>query len=324
MLAAGRIAARRSISPQLARSTSTSASTATPSNRENQTLKLPDGRNLGYAEYGTPNGSPVFFIHGVPDSRISIRTTDKIAKKLDVRFIGIDRPGIGLSTCYPNRKVTDWPADLQHLVDHLNVDQYRIASVSGGTGYALACAKALPKEKLRAVGVICGIGPWEAGTKGMSLANRVALNVWAYAPRLVRAVHDRWVLPIVRDPDPTKWENAMKKNLKYFKESDRKEFEKPGEFELLCDIFREVWKQGMKGHIEELRLITRHWGFDLEDVKHDKIKFWVGSEDVNTPPRHTEYMAKRLPSAEFKLYPGLSHFTVWAKMEEILSELLEE
>ena len=261
----------------------------------------------------------------MPDSRIAIRTTDEIAKRLNIRFIGIDRPGIGLSTFYPNRKVTDWPSDVQLLIDHLNIDRYRILSLSGGTGYALACAKMLPKEKLQAVGVVAGIGPWEAGTKGMSIANRIGLNLWAYAPTrpLMRAIQNRIVVPAAQDPDHTKIEEIFRSGLKYFKERDRQEFEKPEEFKLVCDIYREVARQGVDGHVEEARLVTRYWGFDLEEVQYDKIKFWVGDEDENTPFEHAEYMLKRLPTAQLKVYPGVSHFTIWNHVEEMLSELLE-
>jgi len=34
--------------------------------RTNQQIKLEDGRMLGYAEYGAPEGKPVFYFHGFP------------------------------------------------------------------------------------------------------------------------------------------------------------------------------------------------------------------------------------------------------------------
>ena len=33
-------------------------------NKEAQVLKLKDGRNLGYAEFGDLNGTPIFYFHG--------------------------------------------------------------------------------------------------------------------------------------------------------------------------------------------------------------------------------------------------------------------
>ena len=34
------------------------------------TVRLRDGRALGYSEYGDPAGKPVFFFHGFPGSRL--------------------------------------------------------------------------------------------------------------------------------------------------------------------------------------------------------------------------------------------------------------
>lgn len=84
---------------------------------------------------------------------------------------------MGLSTFHPNRTVLGWVNDLKCLIHHLKLDRYRLLSVSGGTGYALACAKLLPREQLRSVGIAFGVGPWEAGLKGTSLLNRAGLWV---------------------------------------------------------------------------------------------------------------------------------------------------
>ena len=33
-------------------------------------LRLDDGRALGYAEYGQPDGAPIVYLHGMPGSRL--------------------------------------------------------------------------------------------------------------------------------------------------------------------------------------------------------------------------------------------------------------
>ena len=38
--------------------------------RTNQTITLKNGRTLGYAEYGDPEGKPVFHFHGSSGSRL--------------------------------------------------------------------------------------------------------------------------------------------------------------------------------------------------------------------------------------------------------------
>jgi hypothetical protein len=47
----------------------------------------------GFAEYGAPDGTPVLFIHGSPDSRHIHADTANVAERLDVKLIAVDRPG---------------------------------------------------------------------------------------------------------------------------------------------------------------------------------------------------------------------------------------
>ncbi|EXL75514.1 hypothetical protein FOPG_09530 [Fusarium oxysporum f. sp. conglutinans race 2 54008] len=134
-----------------------------------QVIDLPDGRRLGYHEFGDPTGTPVIYIHGTPDSGVTLSGfEDPLAKRLGVRWIAPDRPGIGNSTFYPHRRVLDYPADLRTLIQHLELPNYRIIGTSGGTGYTLACAQALPREELLTVSICAGVGPWEAGQAGQS------------------------------------------------------------------------------------------------------------------------------------------------------------
>ena len=75
--------------------------------RTNQQIKLKDGRMLGYAKYGAPEGKPVFYFHGHPGSRLNRQISDEndIAAELKARIIAIDRPGHGLSDFKRGRKI---------------------------------------------------------------------------------------------------------------------------------------------------------------------------------------------------------------------------
>lgn len=90
------------------------------------TLTLPDGRQLGYAEYGSATGRPILAMHGTPGSRKEWAFWDEIGKKYDARFIGIDRPGFGLSSPQESRMVVDIAKDVQRLTEHLNLEEYAV------------------------------------------------------------------------------------------------------------------------------------------------------------------------------------------------------
>jgi pimeloyl-ACP methyl ester carboxylesterase len=122
-------------------------------------LRLRDGRTLGYAESGDPDGWPVLGCHGSPSSRLERHVEDVgDYRRWGVRFVVPDRPGFGRSDPQPERRLLDWPADVQELVDHLGIDRFSVLSLSGGAAYALACAYVFG-ERVRAVGVLGGAPP---------------------------------------------------------------------------------------------------------------------------------------------------------------------
>jgi len=104
--------------------------TANPTHRYNtsndtsSTMVLPDGRTLGYAQYGSPTGRPVFFLHGLATTRIEAAVWDETARQLNVRLIAPDRPGTGWSSPQPGRTLLDYPKDIEQLAKHLKLEQY--------------------------------------------------------------------------------------------------------------------------------------------------------------------------------------------------------
>ncbi|MFI4992541.1 MAG: alpha/beta fold hydrolase [Solirubrobacterales bacterium] len=71
--------------------------------RQAQTLRLCDGRNLGYAEWGSTDGDALLYLHGGLGSRLERHRMDERYRELGVRLITVDRPGHGLSTYQPTR-----------------------------------------------------------------------------------------------------------------------------------------------------------------------------------------------------------------------------
>lgn len=63
----------------------------------NQQIKLRDGRLLGYAEFGDPDGKPILYFHGAHSSRVSGKVLAPVATRINARVIAVDRPGFGLS-----------------------------------------------------------------------------------------------------------------------------------------------------------------------------------------------------------------------------------
>jgi hypothetical protein len=90
------------------------------------TLTLPDGRKLGYAQYGSRTGKPIFYMHGLPGSRIEAARLDGIGREFGAYIIALDRPGYGLSSPDPGRTLLGFPKDLEALANHLGINSFAI------------------------------------------------------------------------------------------------------------------------------------------------------------------------------------------------------
>ncbi len=154
-------------------------------------LHLADGRELGYAEYGAPDGQPVLYCHGFPTSRLELVPSESIIQALDAppRVIAIDRPGFGLSTFQARRTFLGWPQDVAEAADLLGIGRFAMVGASGGCPYALACGAALGDRVLR-LGIVVGAGPIQApgmasspiaGVPASHLARRIQFGLLALA-----------------------------------------------------------------------------------------------------------------------------------------------
>lgn len=95
-------------------------------NTTSATVTLPDGRELGYAQYGSQPGRAVLYIHGLPGSRIEATIWEELAVRMGVRMISVDRPGYGWSSPHPDRRLLDYANDMQHLAERLELEEYSV------------------------------------------------------------------------------------------------------------------------------------------------------------------------------------------------------
>src|SRR5258708_37610698 len=90
----------------------------------NHTLQLHDGRRLGYAEYGHVEGNSLFYFHGHPGARVEAGLLAKSAAQAGPRLIGVDRPGLGLSSFQAGRRLVDWPGEVAALAQYFHFGHF--------------------------------------------------------------------------------------------------------------------------------------------------------------------------------------------------------
>jgi pimeloyl-ACP methyl ester carboxylesterase len=287
-----------------------------------QRVILTDGRVLGFAEYGDPNGEPVLEFHGIPGSRLEAWNYDEAGKKAGARVIGVDRPGFGLSSNRKGYRIIDWPSDVLELADALGLERFAVAGISSGSPYALVCARFIP-ERLKGCAVVSGISPLKVqGEK---------LNPWHYVlPAEILMARMASTVPFVAEAafqyilrqmhkDPAK---AMKQLMRGAPPSDVELLKDDRAKRNFQQTVAENSRGGLQGSIASLRLELRDWGFSLRDITMH-VGIWQGEADNVVFPAAARYMAANLPNHTLHMIPEAGHLTVVARhAEEVLGELL--
>lgn len=265
-------------------------------------IRLADGRRLGFAEYGDPEGVPVLMFHGLPGSRLSYAgagAPDRDGRRL--RAIAPDRPGIGLSDFQPDRTLLSWPADVAALADALGIDRFAVLGGSAGGVYALACAFALPERVKRAV-LINTPAPmaWRGVWRGHPLFSRLAWHGIGHLPGLPRFVAG------VQRQAALRGRMLVRLLGHRMARADRALLAEQAISDQLVRHFKEAYRQGAAGVAYDLRLVARPWGFRPQDIAV-AVDLWQGLSDQTVPPAMGRALAAALPHCDARFVAGEGH-----------------
>jgi pimeloyl-ACP methyl ester carboxylesterase len=283
-----------------------------------QSLALNDGRKLGFAEYGNPEGKAVFHFNGSGGSRLEYPADQSILSDLGIRFITTDRPGHGISDPQPERKLLDWPGDISQLADHLSIERFYVQGWSAGGPHALACAYLLP-ERVLAGALISGLAPPDRPQpyEGLPFQNRMLMTVGRSMPSFVYLLRRIMRPMIMSDP-----ENAGKKLAATFPEVDRQVIEDFGYQKLLVIDIQEGYRQGWQGPAQDDIIINTPWGFNIEEIKV-RFDIWQGGLDKNVPLNQGQYQHELLPNSRLTVLKDQAHVYLLSHWREILGALVE-
>ena len=295
-------------------------------------LKLRDGRKLGFAEYGKPDGIPWLLFHGTPGCRLMSRLeTESWVKGNGIRAIVPERPGYGLSDPAPRRKIMDWAVDVEELADHLGLARYHVAGGSGGGPYALACAIHAPERVLSAT-LICSGGPPEVMplSKEMNSGNRRVFFLARYAPLILRcliAINAKSINKSMNKPRAElgskraeKMARLKSKKLAKLRlpEWDRHAFEKKNSEDARMEV-KEIFRQGGDGMYRDLLLVSRPWHLDLKELAVP-VFMWHGAADTHVPISTARAFSSLIPGCEAHFIPDAGHMLLAS--EEVGSQIV--
>jgi len=275
-----------------------------------------DGRTLALLEVGDPHGPLVLHNHGGPSSRLEARLFADAAVRHGLRFVGVDRPGIGSSSPQQERSYAGWADDLLAVADALGQREFGVTGWSEGGPSALAAAAYIDPERLRHVASIAGgsYGAFGDGWAADHLSTIDALGGFLalhfqpgfrlmYAALGITAEHFRGTY--------------MKQLRRAVNGYDAALLASPEVETAFCESSAECFAQGSDGLVRDAQLLYRRWAFDVGAIER-KVHLWQGDDDTLVPSFINRTVADRMPGAVWHEVKGAGHFVALGAADEIL------
>jgi pimeloyl-ACP methyl ester carboxylesterase len=274
-------------------------------------------RAIAYCEVGDPAGPVVLHNHGGPSSRLEAALFDSSATTHGLRFVGVDRPGIGGSDPQPGRSFESWAEDLVRLADALGARQFAVTGWSEGGPWALAAAAYIDPARL--VHVAC-IGGASYGTFGANWAAKDLSRADALGGRLALHFHPGFKLMYeLLGMSAVHFENSYATALKKaVNAADRVVLDDEQVMTLFLAASRECFRQGADGLVVDATLLYETWPFDMTKVERP-VHFWQGSADTLVPEIINQTVAEKTPGGIWHPISGGGHFIALSHADEILA-----
>lgn len=289
----------------------------TQPDRTNQTTTLADGRRLGFAEYGPPDGVAAMLFGG-SSGRYLKPCSDELLDRLGVRLILAERPGFGLSDFQPKRTLLDWPDDVAQLADHLGLARFAVIAGSQGGPYGAACGYKLA-DRLSSLTLVSALAPFDVPglTEGMAPALAMLPKLARYAPFLLRPMQGATVAFIRRNP-----EAAVRRLFANLPPADQVVLQQPDLIQTFVRDLPEAYRQGGRGAAHDIYVVCHPWGFQPAEIRA-KTFVWQGEADPNVPPVMGRYFAETIPNCAVAFVPGAGHMLFYTHFDQILRQAVE-
>lgn len=283
---------------------------------EDLTMKLPDGRLLGYAEYGDPAGLPLLAFHGMPGCRHMFRPTHSLGVEMGIRVIAVERPGFGLSSPHPHRSLRSYIDDIAAFTDALGLRRFAVAGVSAGAPYAAACAALMP-DRVTALAMVSPVGPmagqeapawiglghaiaFRAGPRLMPLLAgifSIGRGLFLYAPQVMGGL-------MMARAAPSDWKILSRRDIR----TD------------LLSAVADGMRPGVGASLQDMRIFSRAW-----DIPYDHITapafLWMGMADRNVPVQAALRLGELVPGCHVKQIEKGGHFWIFDNAREVLATI---
>jgi len=284
--------------------------------RTSRVHRLSDGRTLGYAEFGDPQGKAVLALHGTPGSRYMFALTDAAARARGLRIIAPERPGYGLSDYVRVHSLMDLADDAVALADAFGLEDFALLGVSGGGPHALAAAAAMT-DRIALLALISPVGPVADCHRHIRMSRLHRLIFTRMGRSVPACAAFFWLVRMLVRAAP---DVAYRALMQRVVASDRALLEQAEVKANLQTALKEGLRRGIKGARQDLRLFCAPWRLPLEEIDVPTV-IWQGSDDTIVPPAAAYQLAEMLPNCQLDVVQGAGHYWVFGAFARVLDTI---
>lgn len=287
-------------------------------------LHLSDERKLSFADFGDPNGIPVLYFHALNTSRLEQLFHAEFFARSGIRMIAHDRPGFGHSTYREQASYLDYVADVEALLDHLQLERVNVMSQSAGCAHAMALAHRLP-ARVRQVHCVSPVPPPKhiLASSSKSVMNSMLNQFIRLVPSIIRPAMELMMHGQSVESLLTHITRAKQKNMFHLSDDDIDFMTGPDMLPYNIASMVESLRQGTRAWALESQLVNRDWPFDPTKIA-TPITFWHGDSDLLIPPDMVESFSATLSNSRLNLIKEETHLLVFRQMARVVEEIKEK
>ena len=282
-----------------------------------QKFSLPDARQLGYSVVG--EGVPVLYFHDTASSRLETLLLLEFACTNSFQIIGVDRPGYGLSTFVPRKRLRDFASDVNSLIIHLGLEKFALLGWSGGGPFGLTYVALFPDHVTKAVIVGSPALPFDVETAHNNSLARFAMKIPALGIWGLKRFRAE-VLKANRDINAFLVSKNGRKMIEARPAEDAKFFSDPSWLTLMYGSMAEAFRQeddSVKAVFQEHQLFLKPWAEPISLIPFGKVCIWHGTEDTTCRVDNAYRIAEAVPTSCLEIFEGKGHCVMFDKLQKL-------
>lgn len=183
--------------------------------------------------------------------------------------------------------------DVEHLLNYLGIEKFKVMAVSGGGPYALAAAYHFPKSRLQKTLIRCGSTRSKFGSKWLDIRLQAHRFCQKWLP-FRKPVEYHFVAKLCADIVQAKGNAALIRQL-----------------ELATS---EESRQESAGYANDYRLLDLPWGFSMEEIDANDMRWYHGNMDKNTSSNAAketvDLVNRHRHNIDYREVAGLDHHEI--------------